>query len=417
MSPPLSEKLRPQNINDIYGQDHLVGANGFLTKLMETKKPLSILLYGPPGSGKTTIARLYGQSFDLPLLSFSATSNNISDIKKSIAEAKNYPLLNKQILLFVDEIHRFNKAQQDIFLPLLEEGTIILIGATTENPSFNINSALLSRLRTFTLKPLSIDDLEKILVRFEKEIKNLDFNDQAKKYLLELAQGDARHLINLLENLECLNSSSITLEDLQKILQKKLANYDTHGDQHHSLISALHKSVRSSDPDAALYWLSRMLEGGEDLLYISRRVIRMATEDIGVCDPQALSIAIQAYQTYELLGSPEGELALAQAVVYLALSPKSNSVYVAFQKAQEIAQKTTHLPPPPHAINAPTKLMQEMGLGKDYIYDHDTPAGCSGQNYFPQELERITFYEPQERGFEREMKKRLEYFSNIRKKH
>lgn len=414
MSPPLSEKLRPQTLQDIVGQDHLVGQNGFLTKLIQSKKPLSILLYGPPGTGKTTIARLFGQAFNLPLISFSATTNSISDVKKTIADMKNHPLLNRQVILFVDELHRFNKVQQDVFLPLLEEGSVILIGATTENPSFNINSALLSRLRTFTLNPLSIVDLEKILIRFEKEIKTLSLTQDAKSYLLELSQGDARHLINLLENLECLNSESVTIDTLQTVLQKKCANYDPHGDQHHRLISALHKAIRSSDPDAALYWLARMLEGGEDPLYIARRMVRMASEDIALADPQALTIALNAYQIYELLGSPEGELTLAQVVVYLALSPKSNSIYVAFQKAQEVAEKTTHLPPPNHAINAPTKLMQEMGLAKDYIYDHDTESGCSGQNYFPDDLTRINFYEPKERGFEREMKKRLEYFSKIR---
>ncbi len=416
MNLPLSEKLRPKTFTDVVGQDHLIGSDGLLSKIISNGHPLSILLWGPPGSGKTTIARLYAKAFDGEFISLSAVIHSITDIKKIIAEQKKRPLLAKKLILFVDELHRFNKAQQDLFLPYLEDGTLILIGATTENPSFNLNNALLSRLRTLTLQTLTPDALKQILLRFQSSHQNLELTPEIIHQLIALAQGDGRHLINTLENLATLNPSEINLTTLQTLSQKKLAAYDRHDDHHFNLISALHKSIRGSDPDAALYYFARMLEGGEDPKYLGRRLIRMASEDIGLADPQALPHTLAAAQTYTQLGSPEGELALAQAVIYLALAPKSNAAYTAFKAAQKLATQTTQHNPPKIILNAPTTLMKKEGYGKDYKYDHDEPLAFSGQNYFPDELPRATFYQPKEVGYEREMKKRLAYFTSLRVK-
>ncbi|CCB88857.1 replication-associated recombination protein A [Simkania negevensis] len=416
MSTPLAEQLRPEKLSDVVGQDHLVGQNGLLTKIISQKRPLSILLWGPPGCGKTTIARLYAKAFNRTFVSFTGVMNGVAEIKKFIQESESRPLLNNQPILFIDEIHRFNKAQQDIFLPHIEKGTIILIGATTENPSFTINNALLSRLRVLTLESLTPEALEQIITRFEEGQSKIHLTDEAKKGLILMSHGDGRHLLNALENLQTLQEGEIDFDTLCSLMQKRPAAYDRHDDQHYNLISALHKSVRGSDPDASLYWLARMLEGGEDPNFLARRLVRMAVEDIGLADPEALTITLSAWQVYERLGSPEGELALAEATLYLALAPKSNATYTAFKRAQKLASDTSHQDPPKTILNAPTKLMKKFDYGKNYAYDHDTPDGFSGQNYFPEEIERPTFYKPVKRGFEREMEKRIAYFNSLRAK-
>jgi putative ATPase len=411
---PLSERLRPQLLSDITGQDHLVGQEGYITRIIRGGKPLSILLFGPPGSGKTTIARLYAKAFGLPFLTFSAVFNCATDLKKILKEGQETPLLHRQTIVFVDEIHRFNRAQQDIFLPFLEDGSVVLIGATTENPSFVLNNALLSRLRPLSLQALDSLALGQILKRYETLIKPLPLDEKGRQFLIDLSQGDGRHLLNLLENLEAAPPEIWDVAHLSQILQKRSALYDRHQEGHFNLISALHKSIRGSDSDAALYWLCRILEGGEDPLYLARRLIRIASEDVGLADPQALQIALNGWNTINMLGSPEGELAIAQVVIYLALAPKSNALYKAYEEAREDASKTGHLNPPKTILNAPTKLMKEMGYGKDYQYDHDTTEGFSGQNYFPEQIARPTYYHPVERGFEREMLKRLTYFKQLR---
>ncbi len=413
---PLSERLRPHSLGELVGQDHLVGPNGYITRLVQKKgHPLSLLLYGPPGCGKTTLARIYAQAFQLPFLSLSGVFNSVAELKKILKENQETPLFNQQTVLFVDEIHRLNRAQQDLFLPFLENGTLVLVGATTENPSFALNNALLSRLRVLFLHPLSPEALEHLLVRYEAKHAPLNLLPEARRSLISLAQGDGRHLLNSVEVLEQLAPEiPLDVDGLAHLLQKRAALYDRDQERHYNLISALHKSIRGSDPDAALYWFARMLEGGEDPLFLGRRLIRMASEDIGLADPQALSVALNGWNTYNMLGSPEGELALAQVVVYLALSPKSISVYRAYQKARESAANTGHLDPPKHIMNAPTSFMKANGYGKDYIYDPDTPESCSGQEYFPEELGRQSFYQPVPRGFEREMEKRLHYFSKLR---
>lgn len=414
---PLAEQLRPKSLDEISGQDHLVGNHGFITKIIQSGRPLSIILWGPPGSGKTSIARLYAKAFNIPFYSISAVFSGIADLKKIIKEIEDTPLLNQSAVLFVDEIHRFNKAQQDAFLPYVEKGTIILVGSTAENPSFYLNDALLSRVRVLALKPLDETALENLLKRYESERGLLPLTEEARKLLIFSAQGDGRFLLNLVENIEGLKPEKpLDEEALQSSLQRRAALYDRQGDQHYNLISALHKSVRGSDPDAALYWFARMLEGSEDRLFLARRLIRMASEDVGLADPQALLLCIAARDAYEMLGSPEGELALAQAVVYLALAPKSNALYIAYGQSRELASQTTQFSPPSTILNAPTRLMKQMGYGKGYQYDHDVEDAFSGQNYFPDSVERMEFYKPVERGFEREMKIRKEYFNKLRKK-
>ncbi len=414
MNTPLAERLRPKTLSEIVGQEHLTAKGGYLDLIIKQGTPHSLLLYGPPGCGKTTLARLYAGAFHLPFVESSAVFQSSQELKKLLKENQSTPLIFRHTMLFIDEIHRFNRAQQDLFLPFLEDGSLILVGATTENPSFVLNNALLSRMRVLCLKGLGSEHLEKILSRYEELIGPLPVDTASKKLIVELAQGDGRYLLNLVENVEAANLQNGDLATVSRLVQKRPSLYDKHQEGHHNLISALHKSVRGSDPDATLYWLARMLEAGEDPLFIARRMIRMASEDIGLADPQALPLAIAARQAYETLGSPEGELALAQIAVYLALSPKSNAVYTAFSAAKEEAGRTGHLNPPAVILNAPTSLMKELGYGKGYIYDHDTPTGFSGQEYFPYELGRKNFYRPIERGFERDMKKRLEYFEKLR---
>lgn len=418
MTQPLADQLRPKSLEEVVGQDHILKDGGFLSSTIQGKKPLSMILWGPPGCGKTSIARIYAKAFSLEFRSLSAIFSGVADLKKIIHEIRESPLLSsKGTVLFVDEIHRFNKAQQDAFLPFVEDGTIVLLGATAENPSFYLNDALLSRVRVLKLNPLDEGALDKIL-RKSEEIKGpLPLTLESRSHLCSLAQGDGRYLLNLIEGLHLKKTETlIDVPELQQYLQKRPALFDRAGDQHYNLISALHKSVRGSDPDAALYWFTRMLEGGEEPLYLARRLIRMAVEDIGLADPQALSLAVAAKGAYEMLGSPEGDLALAEVVIYLALAPKSNAVYAAFGAAKKIAANTTHQPPPMHILNAPTKMMKALDYGKGYAYDHETELGFSGQEYFPEGMEREAFYEPVERGFEREMKKRLDYFTQLRHK-
>lgn len=411
---PLAERFRPKDFDSIVGQPQLTGPKGFITRTIHQKRPVSILLYGPPGSGKTSIAKLYAKAFDMRFVSLSAVRDGIAELKKLIQEQESTPLFGKSILLFVDEIHRFNKAQQDAFLPYVESGKIILVGATAENPSFYLNPALLSRVRVLQLHALDEQALNTLIERYEQTIKPLPLSEKARQFLIQMAQGDGRYLLNLIENLEhC--EQQLDVEDLEKILQSRAALYDRSGENHYNLISALHKSVRGSDPDAALYWFTRMLEGGEAPLFIARRLIRMATEDIGLADPEALKLAISARDAYQALGSPEGELALAQTVIYLAIAPKSNAVYTAYGEAKALAAATGQLPPPNTILNAPTKMMKELGYGKGYRYDHEEANAFSGQNYFPEKMERQTFYRPVERGFERECLKRLDYFTRLRK--
>ena len=412
----LSERLRPQNFNEVEGHPQLLSEGGFLKKILLSKKPLSILLWGPPGSGKTSIARLYAQSFNKPYHYIHPQEHSLADIKKVIQEQERSPLLHqKPALIFVDEIHRFNKAQQDIFLPLIENGSVVLIGATTEHPSYSINQALISRLRVLKIESLQFADLEKIFSRFQKLYPLVHFSEEAKKNLILSSQGDARHLINLLENVLSCQETSIDTNSLEFLLQKKIPLYDNNKELHYQLISALHKSIRTSDPQAALYYLARMLQGGEDPRYILRRLVRIASEDIGLADPQALNCALDAFKAYEILGSPEGDLAIAQCCVYLALSPKSCSIYKGYEKAKGAAAQTSMLPPPLYGLNASTTLEKELGYGKGYCYDHDTKEKCSGLDFLPHDLKERDFYKPNRIGFERELYKRMEYFDKFRK--
>ena len=411
---PLPERMRPKSLQHVVGQDHLLGEGGPLTLLLEKKFLPSLILWGPPGSGKTTLAALLADAVGMELIQVSAIFTGVQDLKKVFERAAYLSQSGQRVLLFVDEIHRFNRAQQDAFLPHMESGLITLVGATTENPSFELNGALLSRAQVLTLKSLGFEALDVLLQRAEAILGHIfNLSVEAKEALFEMAQGDGRYFLSLLESLS-LKEGHIKVEDLSTLLQRKGPNHDKKGEQHYNLISVLHKAIRGSHVDAALYWFSRMMHGGEDPLYVGRRMIRMASEDIGMADPQALPFVVAAVSSFERLGSPEGELALAQAVVYLATAPKSNGVYKAFNKAWERAGHTSDLMPPMHSLNAPTELMKKQGYGKGYRYDHDTPEGFSGQNYFPEDLREESFYSPVKRGFEREIKKRLEYWAKRR---
>ncbi len=415
---PLADRLRPKSIGEVIGQDQLLGADGPLGMMLATRSLSSLILWGPPGVGKTTIARLLADETDLHFIQISAIFTGIPDLKKVFEGAKIRRQNGKGTLLFVDEIHRFNKAQQDGFLPFMEDGTILLAGATTENPSFELNSALLSRSQVLVLQRLTLADLELLAQRAEKELgQHLALDGEAREALLEMADGDGRALLNLVEQVVAWKlGKKINVDTLTTRLMRRAAKFDKSGDEHFNLISALHKSVRGSDPDAALYWFARMLTGGEDPRYLARRITRMAVEDIGLADPQAQHICLQAWQSYERLGSPEGELALAQAVTYLALAPKSNAGYAAFKNAMAAAKQFGSEPPPKHILNAPTQMMKDQGYGEGYAYDHESEAGFSGQNYFPETMKRGVYYQPVERGFERELKKRLDYFVKMRAK-
>lgn len=415
---PLADRLRPASISQVVGQRAVLGPDGPLGAMLRSGSLTSLIFWGPPGVGKTTIARLLADETDLAFVQISAIFTGVQDLRKVFEAAKIRAANGQGTLLFVDEIHRFNKAQQDGFLPYMEDGTILLVGATTENPSFELNAALLSRSQVLVLERLSPAELELLAQRAEKELGSaLPLTGEAREALLDMADGDGRALLNLIEQIVGWKAGAkLDVGALTSRLMKRAAVYDKSGDEHYNLISALHKSVRGSDPDAALYWFARMLAGGEDPRFLARRITRMAVEDIGLADPQAQGVCLQSWQTYERLGSPEGELALAQAVVYLALAPKSNATYRAYKGAVSAAAKTGSQPPPKHIRNAPTKLMKEQGYGEGYDYDHDAPEGFSGQHYFPDEMKRETYYLPVERGFERELKKRLDYFAKLRGK-
>ena len=415
---PLADRLRPKRLSEVIGQGHVLSPEGPLGAMLAAKSLSSLILWGPPGVGKTTIARLLADETDLAFVQISAIFTGVPDLKKVFEQARIRRQNGQGTLLFVDEIHRFNKAQQDGFLPHMEDGTILLVGATTENPSFELNAALLSRAQVIVLERLSLADLERLAQRAEKELgRSLPLNGEAREALLEMADGDGRALLNLVEQVAAWKvERPVDRAQLAQRMMRRAAKYDKSGEEHYNLISALHKSIRGSDPDAALYWFARMLEGGEDPRFLARRLVRMAVEDIGLADPQAQGICIDSWQTYERLGSPEGELALANAVVYLALAPKSNGVYVAYKAARASARETGSLMPPRHILNAPTKMMKEIGYGSGYAYDHDAEDGFSGQDYFPEGMRRPVFYAPPERGFERELKKRVEYFAKLRAK-
>ncbi|NTF41759.1 AAA family ATPase [Rhizobium sp. AC27/96] len=415
---PLADRLRPQTLAEVTGQSHLTGEDGVLRRMIEAGSLGSMIFWGPPGTGKTTVARLLSGEAGLAFEQISAIFSGVADLKKVFEAARLRRMDGRQTLLFVDEIHRFNRAQQDSFLPVMEDGTVILVGATTENPSFELNAALLSRARVLTFQSHDEESLEELLRRAEAvEGKPLPLTEDARASLIGMADGDGRSVLTLAEEVwrAARKDELFDPDMLIKIVQRRAPVYDKAQDGHYNLISALHKSVRGSDPDAALYYLARMFDAGEDPLYLGRRLVRMAVEDIGLADPQALVICNAAKDAYEYLGSPEGELALAQACVYLATAPKSNAVYTAFKAATQAAKQNGSLLPPKHILNAPTKLMRTEGYGDGYRYDHDEPDAFSGQNYFPEKMGRQTFYDPPERGFEREIRKRLDWWSKLRK--
>jgi putative ATPase len=415
---PLAERLRPTTLAEVSGQERLTGPGGALTRLLAAPSLGSMIFWGPPGSGKTTVARLIGASRNDTFVQVSAIHSGVAELKKIFDAARAQRAQGLGTLLFVDEIHRFNRAQQDSFLPVMEDGSITLIGATTENPSFELNSALLSRARVLVFLPLGPEALEALIERAERLLeKPLPLDAEAREALIGMADGDGRAVLTLAEEVWRAARSGETLDTarLVEVVQRRAPIYDKAQDGHYNLISALHKCVRGSDPDAALYYLARMFEAGENPLFIARRVVRMASEDIGLADPQALTVANAAKDAYDFLGSPEGELAIAEAVVYVATAPKSNAVYKAFGAAQALAREHGSATPPKTILNAPTLLMRREGYGADYEYDHDAPDAFSGQNYWPEKVGRRTLYEPVERGFEREVRKRLEYWERLRK--
>ena len=420
---PLADRLRPRRLDEVVGQDHLLAPDGPIGRMAAQRRIVSMILWGPPGSGKTTIARLLADVTDFHFEPLSAVFTGVADLRRVFDEAKKRREAGRGTLLFIDEVHRFNRIQQDGFLPYVEDGTVTLVGATTENPSFELTPPLLSRCQVLVLKRLDDAALERLLVRAEAEVdRRLPLDGDARAALKAMADGDGRFVLNLAEELFALppaaddGTAVLDTARLAAMVQRRAPLYDKAQEGHYNLISALHKSLRGSDADAALYWMARMLAGGEDPLYIARRLVRFAVEDVGLADPDALVQALAAWDTYERLGSPEGELALAQCVIYLATAPKSNAAYRALGTAQAAAKKTGSLMPPLHILNAPTRLMRDLGYGKDYVYDHGTEAAFSGQDYFPEGMERRQFYRPADRGFEREIKKRLEYWRKLRER-